>query len=246
VLNHRKVLCHQSSDIILLAFLGFIALFLSLNAVAKDKKKCNDRKYCIGAIVDEKVYAAWDIDVKPDGHGLPRGQGDAKTGKALFLQNCAKCHGDSDDNFKGRTKYPIIASFPTLVGDDPPLKPASPSDVPAQTVGSYWPYSSTLFDYIRRAMPFWHPQSLADNEVYSIAAYILHQNDIVDENKILNHKNFATIAMPNRQGFVCDPRPDTYNVRCMKDCSVAETDSTAAKVTSHTENSDCMPAFLIK
>ena len=184
------------------------------------------------------MYAAWDIDVKPDGHGLPVGKGNAKTGKHIFNMNCAKCHGDKQDGFKGRSKYPILAPYPTLVGDQPSLD--SGKEAPAQTVGSYWPYSTTLFDYIRRAMPFWHSQSLSDDEVYALSAYIFFLNGIIgDEDKELNHTNLYKIQMPNRNGFICDPRPDTDNKRCMKNCTVAK----PKQVSQNTDKSDCMPAF---
>ncbi len=210
--------------------------------------ECDDRPYCIGTPVDQYVYAAWDIDVKPDGQGLPEGEGSARIGETIFFDKCAKCHGDKKDGFKGRSKYPILAPYPTLVGDKPPLD--STESAPAQTVGSYWPYSSTLFDYVRRAMPFWHSQSLEDDQVYALSAYILYLNDVVEDiNKPLNKHNFFKINMPNRDGFICDPRPDTDNTRCMSNCSLTLPD-TANQYSKELEtddalqsNTDCMPAF---
>lgn len=232
----------------------WVAIALCLISAELLAKGCKDRPYCIGTPVDEEVYAAWDIDVKPDGHGLPDGDGSAVEGETIFLNNCAKCHGDKKDGFAGRSKYPILAPYPTLVGDEPPLDSTDPA--PAQTVGSYWPYSSTLFDYIRRAMPFWHPESLSDDEVYALSAYILYLNKVTDDKKLrLNKENLFKIQMPNRDGFICDPRPDTHNTRCMSNCLTKqdgyaekerykEADAVRKNSKDHIiEASDCMPAF---
>ena len=135
-----------------------------------------------------------DIDILPDGRGLPQGSGTAATGKQVYTQRCATCHGPT-----GKEGPQDI-----LVGGNGTLATAKP----LKTVGSYWPYTTTLWDYIRRAMPFDHPGTLTDNDVYALTAYVLYLNDIVREDTVVSQSTLATIEMPNRNGFVADPRPD--------------------------------------
>ena len=155
---------------------------------------------------------AWDIDVLPDGRGLPVGKGNAKDGEALYITNCAACHGEFGEG---------VARWPVLSGGLGSLK----NDRPEKTVGSFWPATSTLFDYIRRAMPYGNAQSLTPDEIYAISAYILHMNDVIkDPEKELNQSNFAQIELPNAKGFYDDDREVTekhfWNRKvCMKDCA---------------------------
>ena len=134
--------------------------------------------------------AAQDIDVRADGSGLPPGHGSVAQGAAVFATACAACHGEHGDK-------PVAGAL-RLVGGKATL--ATPSAV--QTVGSYWPYATTLFDYIRRAMPFPAPQSLSADDVYAVTAYVLQLNGIVPQDAVLDADSLPRIRMPNRDGFV--------------------------------------------
>lgn len=133
---------------------------------------------------------AWNIDVLPDGTGLPAGQGDVAHGRQVFEDNCAACHGTKGEG----------GSADRLVGGRGTLA----SDHPVKTVGSFWPYTTTLFDYIRRAMPYPAPQTLSDNDTYAVVTYILHLNDIVPADATLDRSSLPLVRMPNRDGFVPD------------------------------------------
>lgn len=148
--------------------------------------------------------AGWDIDVRPDGKGLPPGSGTAEQGEALYEEKCSTCHGVFGEG-EGR--------WPKLAGDEPLT-----GERPEKTVGNYWPYASTLWDYVHRAMPFYEPQSLSDDEVYSVVAYVLYLNELIEYDFELNQSNLAAVEMPNRDGFFVDPRPDVVNAVCMEDC----------------------------
>lgn len=136
----------------------------------------------------------WDIDIGPNGDGLPPGRGTVPQGATIYATKCAKCHGPSG------TEGPMDR----LVGGRQTLATASP----LKTVGSYWPYASTLYDYIHRAMPLDAPQSLTAEEVYAVTAWLLHQNGIVAEDAVMDARTLPAVEMPNRHGFVPDPRPD--------------------------------------
>jgi cytochrome c len=136
----------------------------------------------------------WDIDVRPDGKGLPQGSGTVAQGKQVFADNCAACHGD---NGQGGIKDRLVGGQGTLA-----------SDMPIKTVGSFWPYATTLFDYIRRAMPYQAPGSLSDDATYAVAAYILNLNGILPADAKLDRESLPKIRMPNRGGFVPDPEFD--------------------------------------
>lgn len=153
--------------------------------------------------------AGWDIDVRPDGLGLPAGQGSVEDGETLYIERCAFCHGDFGEAV-GR--FPVLmGGFDTLTGDDP-----------VKTVGSYWPYASTLWDYIHRAMPFGEAQSLSPEETYAITAYVLYLNEIVEDDFVLSRESFSEIHMPNEKGFFRREGPDIAMPEggepCMKDC----------------------------
>ena len=137
---------------------------------------------------------AWDIDVRPDGKGLPAGQGDVKKGKLIYAVKCAVCHGP-DGKQTGAVK--LVGG--ALVSDT--LATAKP-----KTVGNYWPYATTLFDYIRRAMPYNLPGSLTSNEVYSLSAYLLNANKIVGADVVLDAKNLSKVVMPAKKLFIMDDR----------------------------------------
>jgi len=137
--------------------------------------------------------AAWNIDVRPDGQGLPVGSGDVYTGEEVWLEKCSVCHGDFAE---GAGRWPVLA------GGDGSLA----SQNPVKTIGSYWPYLSTVYDYINRAMPFGSAQSLEPNEVYALTAYLLYSNDIVDDEFELSNENFLDVEMPNAANFFDDDR----------------------------------------
>lgn len=160
--------------------------------------------YGLGSTATPEVIAGWDIDIRPDGTGLPPGSATAEDGEAPFEEKCATCHGFFGE---GQGRWPKLAGREELTGDRP-----------EKTVGNYWPYASTLWDYIHRAMPFYEPQSLSDREVYALTAYVLYLNDLVDYDQELNQANLADVEMPNREGFFEDPRPDVANVACMQNC----------------------------
>src|SRR5256714_14610457 len=137
---------------------------------------------------------AIDIDVLPDGQGLPSGSGTARAGKDVYANRCATCHGPTGKE----------GPQDVLVGGKGTLN----TPKPLKTVGSYWPYATTLWDYIRRAMPFDHPGTMASDEVYAATAYLLFLNGIVGETDVLDQTTLPRVQMPNRNGFVSDPRPD--------------------------------------
>jgi cytochrome c len=138
--------------------------------------------------------ALWDIDVRPDGKGLPPGSGTAVQGRQVFADNCALCHGD---NGVGGIKDRLTGGQRTLT-----------SDAPVKTVGSYWPYATTLFDYIRRAMPYQAPGSLSNDDTYAVAAFILSLNGILPADGKLDRESLPKVRMPNRDGFVPEPQFD--------------------------------------
>lgn len=165
----------------------------------------------LGRAATPEEIAAWDIDVRPDGAGLPVGRGTAAEGQVLYEERCASCHGVFGE---GEGRWPVLA------GGQGSLT----SDRPEKTIGSFWPYPSTIYDYVHRAMPFGDAQSLADDEVYSLVAYLLFLNDVVtDENFELSNENFSSIRLENEPNFSDDERPDTKVLAageepCMENC----------------------------
>jgi cytochrome c len=165
--------------------------------------------YGYGTSATPQQIAGWNIDVRPDGKGLPPGSGSVEKGADIFQTHCAACHGAFGEG---------MGRYPKLSGGIGSLK----ADHPEKTVGSYWPYATTLWDYIHRAMPFYAPQSLTDDQVYALTAYVLNLSNVVPPDFVASQKNLASVKMPNRNGFVRpDPRPDTHDTACMKDCKSA-------------------------
>lgn len=158
----------------------------------------------LGRIASDAEIAGWNIDVYPDGTGLPSGSGTVAQGERIYQSQCLACHGAKLEGGMG----------PALMGGAGSLA----TEKPLKTVGSYWPYASTLFDYIRRAMPFQAPQSLSNEEVYSVAGYILHMNGLMKADATVDARSLAAVKMPNRNGFYVDNRPDAKNPRCMQHC----------------------------
>jgi S-disulfanyl-L-cysteine oxidoreductase SoxD len=164
--------------------------------------------YGIGRSATPAEIAGWNIDVDRDGNNLPPGSGSVSHGREVFEQQCTACHGGKGEGDVGDR----------LVGGQGTL--ATPK--PVRTVGSYWPYAPTLFDYIRRAMPQNAPQTLSNEDVYAVSAYILNLNGLLAADATLDARTLAAIKMPNRSMFVGDPRPDVKNPECMTDCAASK------------------------
>ncbi|HKL66041.1 MAG TPA: c-type cytochrome [Roseovarius sp.] len=167
-------------------------------------------EYGLGRPALPEEVAAWDVKIMPDGRGLPEGSGDVWTGEEVFVEKCAVCHGDFAE---GVGNWPKLAGGEGTLADKDPLK----------TVGSYWPYLSTVWDYVNRSMPFGNAQSLSPDEVYAITAYILYSNFLVEDDFELSHENFAAFEMPNADGFIVDDRAETeyaiwHGEPCMENC----------------------------
>ena len=161
-------------------------------------------KFGLGTPAFAQEISAWDIDIRPDGRGLPSGSGNAKEGRKIYQQQCAACHGDKgqggpNDQLVGRFERDVFLF--------------SGAKTPKKTIGNYWPWASTLFDYVRRAMPYTSPGSLTDTEVYSVSAYLLYANGIITEDHILDAKSLPAIKMPAQDRFVPDNRSETNSVR---------------------------------
>ena len=144
----------------------------------------------LGTSVTAEEVALWDISIPPSGAGLPKGSGSARQGLQVYEQKCLACHGA-----KGVGKPADV-----LVGGVGSLA----SKTPLRTVGSYWPYATTLFDYVRRSMPITNPLSLSDDEVYAVSAYVLYLNGIVSEDDQMNAQSLPLVKMPNRDGFISE------------------------------------------
>jgi S-disulfanyl-L-cysteine oxidoreductase SoxD len=191
-------------------------------------------KLGLGREVTAAEIKGWDIDVRPDGHGMPAGKGTAAKGEEIFQAQCASCHGEFGE---GKDRWPVLA------GGHGTLK----HDRPDKTIGSFWPYASTVFDYIKRAMPFGNAQSLSDDDVYALTAYLLNMNDIIkDTNFELNAKTLAAIKMPNAEGFYDDDRETAEkkfwgHKPCMKDCKKDVTVLNRARMLDVTPDSKTGP-----
>jgi len=143
----------------------------------------------LGRIAAPEEIASWDISIGPDGAGLPPGSGTPKQGEAVYTAKCLVCHGEKG---AGKPNDALVGGRGTLAGDQPPVK----------TVGSFWPYATTLFDYVRRAMPLNESKSLTNDEVYAVIAYLLQLNGIIGENETINAQTLPRVQMPNRDGFM--------------------------------------------
>ncbi|MGM0766737.1 MAG: c-type cytochrome [Pseudomonadota bacterium] len=169
-----------------------------------------EEEYGLGREATDQEIAGWDIDAPPSGDGLPAGSGSVADGKEVYQNRCQSCHGADG------TSGPMDR----IAGGKDTLD----TDAPVKTVGSYWPYATTLYDYVYRAMPFDSPQTLSPDDTYSVTAYVLHLNGIVDEDTTLDADSLPDIRMHNRDGFVRpDPRPDVEGSTCMNDCEKEST-----------------------
>jgi len=143
----------------------------------------------LGKPISPEDLASWDISIGPDGAGLPPGSGTVKQGEAVYMAKCQACHGEKG---AGTPNDRLVGGQGSLPGEKPAVK----------TVGSYWPYATTLFDYIRRAMPFNESKSLTNDEVYGVVAYLLNLNGVIPEGETMNAQSLPKVAMPNRDGFI--------------------------------------------
>lgn len=157
---------------------------------------------------------SWDIGISPDGRELPDGAGTAVEGKDVYDRRCKRCHGDAG---KGGDEAALVGGQGTL---------ATPK--PLKTVGSYWPHATTLFDYVRRAMPYKNPASLPNEQVYAVTAYILNLNGIIGPGEAMNARTLPRVKMPNRDGFIPDARPDTGPGKQPRKAIAAATTAAAA------------------
>ena len=157
--------------------------------------------YGLGQAATPSAIAAWNIDVGPDGAGLPKGSGSVVAGQAVYAAQCAACHGARGE---GKPADALVGGRGTLA-----------SDKPIKTIGSFWPYATTVYDFINRAMPYNAPQSLRPDEVYAVTAYLLHLNGILPADAVLDAASLPRVRMPNRDGFVADRRPDTSSAACV-------------------------------
>jgi len=214
-----------------------------------------------GRVATANELKAWDVDIMPDGTGLPDGEGSVELGDELYEEQCASCHGEFG---AGGAGYPTLSggSIETLTNQ----RTAPGMDAPKRTIGTYWPQASTLIWYIRDAMPYAHPKSLTNDEIYAITAYLLMVNEIevdgeqLDDESVLNKENFMTIKMPNRDGFypsIDGPNgvenmrkffSDFKNIgtgtRCMTDCKDPSLDGKEATVMRiGSEITNVVPAY---
>jgi mono/diheme cytochrome c family protein len=143
----------------------------------------------LGRAATPEEIAAWDVSIGPDGAGLPAGSGTAKQGEAVYLEKCLGCHGERG---AGKPNDQLAGGQGTL----------GPGQAPVKTVGSFWPYATTVFDYVRRAMPLNESKSLTNDETYAVVAYILQINGVIGENDKIDARTLPAVRMPNRDGFV--------------------------------------------
>jgi cytochrome c len=203
-----------------------LVLALSVGAFAQSQKN-TPQNYNIGSVATPEQIAGWDIDIRPDGQGAPPGHGSVKDGEKVYMDKCAACHGEFGES-AGR--WPALAQGKGTLASHDPVK----------TVGSYFPYLSSVFDYIRRAMPFGDAQSLSNDELYAVVAYVLNLNDIVDDKFVLSKETWRQVKMPNQAGFYDDDREKTEKAfwtpnPCMKDCGPP------VKITGHAQAVDVTP-----
>jgi len=142
----------------------------------------------LGRSATPAEIAAWDISIAPDGAGLPAGSGTAAKGAVVYAEKCQACHGERG---AGQPNDRLVGGHGTLA-----------STAPVRTIGSYWPYATTVFDYVRRAMPYIQPRTLSDDEVYAVTAYLLHLNGVIGEQDEMNARTLPAVRMPNRDNFI--------------------------------------------
>jgi S-disulfanyl-L-cysteine oxidoreductase SoxD len=175
-----------------MCLLDRLALGAALLVVALVPAGAADEPH-FGKPVAPADIAAWDISIGPDGAGLPPGKGTVAQGESVFAAKCQACHAEKG---AGGPNDRLVGGAGSIAPDKAPVK----------TVGSYWPYATTLFDYVRRAMPWDQPKSLTDEEVYAVAAYVLYLNGVIKQDDVLDAQSLPKVKMPNRDGFTAFPR----------------------------------------
>jgi S-disulfanyl-L-cysteine oxidoreductase SoxD len=192
--------------------ISFAAAGLVATSAVAQPARPDAPRFGFGKPATPAEIAGWDIDVRPDGKGLPAGSGTVAQGQSIYDEKCASCHG----TFGESTDYmPIAGGVGTLA-----------TDQPIRTTGSKLNHATTLWDYINRAMPFGNPKTLSADEVYALTAYVLHLNDILPADAVLDREAILKVKMPNRDGFTTNHglaaksgKPDTHNVACMRNCA---------------------------
>jgi S-disulfanyl-L-cysteine oxidoreductase SoxD len=210
----------RSRDAVALALAAAGLLWLGIG-VASDPVRAQSsvaqpahsgKRLSIGRAATAEEIAGWDIDIRPDGHGLPPGRGTVRQGEALYLTRCAACHGEFGE---GVGRWPLLSGGAGTLASHDPVK----------SVGSYWPYAATLMDYIRRTMPYGDAQSLSNDELYAVTAYVLYLNDVVaDQDFELSQNTFGAIKLGNEANFYDDDRETTEHTfwkkdPCMSNCT---------------------------
>jgi mono/diheme cytochrome c family protein len=175
-------------------------LALGLGAGASLAQQGYGGPYGFGKAASEQEIAAIDMDAMPDGRGLPPGSGTYAQGREVYMTQCAACHGEQLEGIADLGGDKLIGGRGSLA-----------SGSPVKTIESYWPYATTVFDYVKRAMPLVAPGSLSDDEVYAVSAFILAEAGIIGQDQVMNATTLPEVVMPNRDGFVPDPRPDVHN-----------------------------------
>lgn len=173
--------------------LALSVVMLSVVVLSGARAVAQSPKYKVGRAPTAEQIKAWDISIPPDGTGLPAGQGNAEEGAKVYQARCQECHGAEA---KGGDEAALVGGHDTLA-----------TAKPLKTANGYWPYATTLFDYTRRAMPFKDPGLLSDNQVYAVVAYLLALDGIIEKDAVMNAETLPKVKMPNRDGFVRDPRP---------------------------------------
>jgi mono/diheme cytochrome c family protein len=169
--------------------LAAVVVFAALASTAVAQTRSSVKGPNLGQPVSAEEISKWDIEIPPSGKGLPAGSGTVAAGEVVYAKACQNCHGPKG---AGKPNDSLVGGVGKLAGKGPALK----------TVGSYWPYATTVFDYVRRSMPVSAPQSLTNDEVYAVTGYLLHLNGIIGAEDVMDAKTLPAVKMPNRDSFV--------------------------------------------
>ncbi|ORE97747.1 cytochrome C, class I [Aurantimonas sp. 22II-16-19i] len=187
---------------------GFVVASTAVGFAQSAAKSTPDQPLGIGSKPSADLVKAWNIDISPDGQNLPDGSGSVADGKEIFASTCAACHGETGEGGEGMVGGRLVGGKGTLA-----------TNKPVKTVGSYWPYATTLYDYVHRAMPFNAPQSLTPDQVYAVSAYVLNLNGIVPDDAVMDKNTLPKVEMPNRDGFEpMDTKTLAKTTACMEGC----------------------------
>jgi hypothetical protein len=192
---YRRILMNRY--VIALLFFVISAVVIVVTAVNRSRAG-HPHQFGIGRPARPEEISRLDLDVRPDGKGLPTGRGKIASGKLIYEAKCIACHGDG-----GKTESPLLGEALFLNGGK--ISPDKGERAP-KSIGTYWPYATTIFDYVRRAMPYNAPGSLSNQEVYDLTAYLLYRNHIIPDNTVITEKSLPKIVMPARSKFVEDDR----------------------------------------